>query len=179
MLAAIRGQPTDQIPWAPRLDLWYIAQRARGTLPERLKELNIGEVAEAFGVGCQCHRADFTQPRKPEDLLLRGLGIENHLDFPYRFELRGLPVDFQHVGNSYQSRFRTSKGEIYTNLSWSDRMRQNGITLPFVENFAVKSPDDFNAIAEIFEHIEVIPTPENYAEFNRRIGDRGLAVANG
>ena len=36
MLAAIRGEPTDQLPWAPRMDLWYIAQRARGTLPKNL-----------------------------------------------------------------------------------------------------------------------------------------------
>ena len=33
MLAAIRGEPTDRIPWAPRLDLWYRANRRAGTLP--------------------------------------------------------------------------------------------------------------------------------------------------
>jgi len=25
MLAAMRGEPTDQIPWAPRMELWNIA----------------------------------------------------------------------------------------------------------------------------------------------------------
>jgi hypothetical protein len=44
MLATIRGEPTDQIPWAPRMDLWYIAQRARGTLPEKFAGLNTVEI---------------------------------------------------------------------------------------------------------------------------------------
>jgi len=172
MLAAIRRQPTDEIPWAPRLDLWYIAQRARGTLPKHLEGLNIAQVAEAFGVGCHSQRADFTKSRVPEDFILRGLGLDIHPDLPYRLELRGMPVDVCKEGD-------TSKGEVYTSLAWSESMKRNGITLPFVESFAIKSPDDFDAIAEVFEHIEVIPTPENYAAFHKSIGDQGLAIANG
>ena len=179
MLAAIRGEPTDEIPWAPRLDLWCVAQRARGTLPEQLAGLDIGEIAEVLGVGCHSQRADFTLPRKPEDFVLRGLGLDNHPDFPYRLELRGLPVEFEHEGGSFKTRFRTAVGEIHTDLALSDQMRRDGITVPFVKHFAIASPDDFEAIAQIFEHIEVIPTPENYAEFHRRIGYRGLAIANG
>jgi len=179
MLAAIRGEPTDEIPWAPRLDLWCMAQRARNTLPERLNGLNIAEIAEAFGVGCHSHRADFTLPRKPEDFVLRGLGLENHADFPFRLELRGLPFEFQHEGDALRTRFRTSAGEIRTEMLLTDRMRRNGITQPFPEHFPIDSPDDFEAMAEIFEHIEVIPTPENYAEFHRRIGERGIATAHG
>ena len=33
MLAAMRGQAADQIPWAPRMDLAYIAWRARDAVP--------------------------------------------------------------------------------------------------------------------------------------------------
>ena len=179
MLAAIRGEPTDEIPWAPRMDLWCIAQRARGTLPAHLTGLNIAEIAEALGVGCHSQRADYTLPRKPEDLMLRGIGFDNHPDFPYRLELRGLPVEFKHEGDALQTRFRTSAGEIDTHLGYTNQMRRDGISLPYVESFAIKSPDDFEAIAQIFEHIDVIPTPENYAGFHCRIGDRGLAIANG
>jgi len=180
MLAAIRGNPTDEIPWAPRLDLWYLAQRARGTLPEKLTNLNTAEVADAFGVGCHSQRADFTlSSRNPEDIMLRGLGLENHPDFPYRLELRGLPVEFRREGDSLQTRFRTSAGEVHTHLIYSDQMRRDGISLPFVEHYAVNSADDLEAMAQIFEHLEVIPNPEGYAGFHRRIGHRGLAIANG
>jgi hypothetical protein len=30
MLCAVRGEPCGNIPWAPRMDLWYIALRERG-----------------------------------------------------------------------------------------------------------------------------------------------------
>ena len=179
MLAAIRGEPTDEIPWAPRMDLWYIAKRARGTLPGKFSGLNIADVAESLGVGCHSQRADYTLPCKPEDFLLRGIGLDNHPDFPCRLELRDLPVEFRHEGDSLKTIFRTTAGEIRTHLTYTDSMRRDGISLPYVEHYAIQSPDDFEAIAQIFEHIDVIPTPECYAAFHRRTGHRGIAIANG
>lgn len=37
----------------------------------------------------------------------------------------------------------------------------------------------FEAVAQVFEHLEVIPTPNAYAKFQKRVGDSGLAVALG
>ena len=179
MLAAIRGEPADQIPWAPRLDLWSIAQQARGALSKEYRGLDTAGLADAFGVACHAQRADYTQPRDPRDLALRGLGIDNHPDYPYRVELRSLPVEFHTEGDSIITRIRTPAGEVNTRLTLTDEMRRNGISLPLVEDFAIRSADDLNAVAEVFEHLEVIPTPDAYAAFRRRIGDRGLAVANG
>src|SRR5512143_1282577 len=92
MLATIRGEPTEQIPWAPRMDLWCIAQQARGTMPKQFVGLNTAEIADLMGVACHAVRADYTLPRGPEDLVLQGLGIPNHRDYPFRLEVQGLPV---------------------------------------------------------------------------------------
>src|ERR1039457_1128565 len=86
MLAAIRGEPTDRLPWAPRMDLWCIAHRARGTLPRKFQGLDTAGIADVLGVACHAVRADFTVARDPRDFMLRGLGIENHPDAPYRVE---------------------------------------------------------------------------------------------
>jgi hypothetical protein len=82
MLATMRGQPTDQIPWAPRMDLWYIAQRARGTLPKTFAGLTMVEVAERLDVACHAIGGDFTLPGSGDNRL-RGLGIDNYQDYPY------------------------------------------------------------------------------------------------
>jgi len=58
-------------------------------------------------------------------------------------------------------------------------MKREGISIPFVQEFALRSVNDCDAVAEIFEHLVVVPTPDAYMAFHRRIGDRGLAVANG
>ena len=179
MLAAIRGEGSDQIPWAPRMDLWCIARRSRQTLPEQFVGLDTAQIADVLGVGCHTTRADFTRPRERSDLALRGLGIDNHPDFPYRVELRDLPVDFRHDAENLWTAIQTPAGQITTHLQQTAEMTRDGISLPFVLSHAIESAADFEAVAHIFEHLEVLPTPENYAAYQTRVGERGLAVASG
>jgi hypothetical protein len=179
ILSTIRGQPTDEIPWVPRLDLWYIAHRARGTLPPKLRDLNMVQLAEEFDVACHSLRAGFTLSREPTDHALAGLGFENHADFPYRVELRGLPVDFKHENNRYTTTIRTTAGEVLCVMETTHEMQCEGINALFPIKFAMTSVDECDAMGEVFEHLEVIPTPDAYAAYRRRIGEQGLALASG
>ena len=179
MLATLRGQPTDRIPWAPRLDLWCIALRARHTLPSRFSGLDTAGIADALGVACHAVRADYTLPRQPGDLALRGLGIDNHPDYPFRTELRDLPCDLASDGEYLRATIHTPAGPLTTHLQQTAAMTRDGISLPFVRQYPIASPADFETVAQVFEHLEVVPTPENYATFHQRIGPRGLAVACG
>ena len=178
MLATLRGEPTDQIPWAPRMDLWSIAHRARGTQP-KLNGLNTAQLADVLGIGCHAWRADVTLPRGPRDLLLRGLGLDNHPDYPYRVELRGLPVDFHSEAGNIRTVVHTPAGDVVMQLELTPEMARNGISVPFVQSFPLRSLDDLEAVAQVFDHLEVVPTPGAYAAFRARIGERGLAVAGG
>jgi hypothetical protein len=179
ILSTILCRPTDRIPWVPRLDLWYIAQRARGTLAPNLCDLNTVQLAEALDVACHSLRADFTLPREPQDYVLSGLGFENHPDFPYRVELRGLPVDFKHDNGRYTTAIGTSAGEICWVMETTHQMECEGIYALFPLKFAMTSVDQCDAIGEIFEHLEVLPTPDAYAAYQSRIGEQGLALASG
>ena len=58
-------------------------------------------------------------------------------------------------------------------------MARDGISLPFVKSYAIRSVDDFEKVAQIFEHLVVIPTPNVYRAFRTRMGYCGLAVARG
>jgi hypothetical protein len=178
MLATIRGEQTDQIPWAPRMDLWYIAQRARGTLPPQFVGLNMVEVAEVLDVACHSIGGDLTLPGG-RDNRLRGLGIDNHPDYPYRVELRGLPVESTDDGENLRTRICALAGELLLHLFRSTAMARDGISLPFVKSYAIRSVDDFETVAQVFEQLEVIPTPDAYRSFHQRVGEQGLAVARG
>ena len=59
MLAAIRGEPTDRIPWAPRLDLWYNANRRAGTLPAKYRKAALTELVDDLDVGYHAVIPDF------------------------------------------------------------------------------------------------------------------------
>ncbi|MEZ4868218.1 MAG: uroporphyrinogen decarboxylase family protein [Caldilineaceae bacterium] len=178
MLATMRGEPTDQIPWAPRMDLWYIAQRARGSVPAPFANMNMVEVAAALDVACHSIGADFSLPGG-RDNSLRGLGIDNHQDFPYRVELQGLPLASSDDGENLRTRIQTPAGEVFMHLYRSQSMARDGISLPFVKSYAIHSAADFEAVAQIFEHLVVTPTPDAYRAFHQRVGDRGVAVARG
>jgi hypothetical protein len=180
MLAAIRGQSTDLIPWAPRMDLWAIANRARGTLPPRLAGLSLSEITDAFGFGCRMIQADYyTEWWRTEDLALRSLGIENRPDFPFRVELVDMPMDIRIAGGSYQATFATAAGPVVTEYELTDEMARDGAYDPFVSRRAIQGPDDLERVAQVFDHLRVVPTPDGFATYRDGIGDRGLAVAQG
>ncbi len=180
ILAAVRGENSDTIPWAPRMDLWFIANRARGTLPFGCtSDMNTVDIAAWLGTACHAVRADFTQPRQPKDLMLHGLGLDNHPDYPYHVELLDLPVDFSNDEENLSTIVETPEGKVSFHLLISEQMKKEGNSLPFVKSYPIESIDDIDAVASLFDHIRVVPAPEKYEKFRRRIGDKGVAVANG
>ena len=179
MLAVIRGEPFDRVPWAPRMDLWAIARRARGELPAGIEGADTARIADWLGVACHAVRGDRTLAVPPEDLALRGLGFENHPDHPYRLELDDVDVEIRHDHENLACSFRTGAGVVSTHLRSTAEMLGRGISIPFVLSYAIAEPADLEAVGGLFERIRVVPTPDRYAGFRMRIGDRGLAVAGG
>jgi uroporphyrinogen-III decarboxylase len=179
MLAAMRGQGVDRIPWAPRMDLWYIAHRARGTLPIQVAGLTMVELAKALNLACHAVRADFTNLRTPQHLLLRGFGLDLHDDYPFNIEVVDLPIEYHHDEENYITSIITEAGEVSTHTQLTSEMLRNGISLPFIKSYPIEDQNDLEAVAQVFDHLEVIPTPHAYADFRQRVGDQGVAVAAG
>jgi hypothetical protein len=187
MLACLRGEPTDQLPWAPRMDLWSIAQQARGTMPERFKGQNTAQIADELGVGCHAVRADWTiipqLDRDPRDFMWRAFGFETCWDFPFKLEINSLKVDFKYEAGEgtgkYWTTIHTAAGPLETYMEYENSMAKNGITAPEVKKYPLPDPTNWEALAQVYDAFEVVPTPDSYRAFRARIGDRGLALAQG
>lgn len=179
MLAAMRGGPVDVLPWAPRMDLWQISLQARGQLPARFAGLDTAGIADELGVACHAVRGDYTLPRDPADLLLRGLGLDNHPDYPFRVELRELDAEYEVADGSVRTVIHTPHGAVQTHLESTRSMQAEGISLPFVHSYPVERVEDLQAVACVLEHCRIVPTPEAYHTFHQRVGGRGVAVASG
>lgn len=178
MLAAIRGEAVDRIPFAPRMDLWCLAQTARGTLPEAYAGLNMVDLAKTLGVAAHAVRGDFTLPTGPLNGLT-AMGLGNLPDAPYHTELRGIAHDSQWDAGNLITTFHCPAGDITTHFERTPQMFRDGISLPMIKSYAIESPDDFEAVAQIFEHLEVVPNPAGFAAFKERVGEQGLAIAAG
>ena len=48
MLRAISGRATERLPWVPRLDLWYRANKLAGTLPEAHRDSTLIELVDVY-----------------------------------------------------------------------------------------------------------------------------------
>ena len=114
--------------------------------------------ADHLGVACHAVRGDRTLAARPQNRVLRGLGLDSHPDFPYRLELHDVPVDHQYDGENAVTTFRLPGGEVTTHWRITEDMKRRGISLPFVKSYAIEEYDDLDLVAALFERMEVVPT---------------------
>ena len=179
LLAALSGEELEGVPFAPRLDLWYIANRARGTLPESLRDLDLPGLARAIGVACHALKADLTLPRPPEDYVLLGFGLENHAHYPFRFTWDDLNVDYQVERDRMTTTVVTPSGELRVEMEHSDSMLRDGVSMPFVHRYPLQSVEDIEPLCHVFEHVQVASAPEGFHGFAEHVGETGLPIASG
>ncbi len=76
VLAALRGEQVDRLPYVPRLDLWYLANSTRGTLPPQYAGRAQNDIARAEGWALH-HRFcdDQLDPVYQPQYLHRGINV--------------------------------------------------------------------------------------------------------
>jgi hypothetical protein len=90
VLAAIRGEVPDRLPWVPRLEFWHRARLRQGTLPSELRSLSLTQIAERLDVGCYASVPDYTDATDPDAMIDWALGIIHHPVLPYRVTLENV-----------------------------------------------------------------------------------------
>lgn len=176
MLAALGGQPTDLIPWAPRLDLWYNANRQAGSLPPKYGQATLREITDDLDFGLHAIVPNFKDLRQPLDDAHRALGIYNLWTMPYATLLENVGVTVTPHGDETAVEYRTPHGTITTRVLYDDTMRRAGVSISHIAEPAIKSSRDFAAIRYIFENARVVPNEAGYREFAAGVGERGIAA---
>ncbi len=179
LLAACRGEVPDRLPWVPRLDLWYQARRRAGTLPPQFAGMTLREITEAMGVGYHAVVPDFQDLRSPEDAVDRCLGISRLRTMPIEMRLRAVDREVRVEGDTTRVRYHTPAGTVSCAFRYTEEMRRSGITISWIEEPVLKGPEDIPALMHIFANVEVAPAYDQYREWQRWVGESGLAVAYG
>ena len=177
ILAAVRGEVPDRIPWVPRLEFWYRARSRRGNMPDNLRGLSLREVTEKLGVGHYASVPDFTEREEETDMADHSLGIFNHPVLAYRVVLEGVERRVTCNGNETVVEYRTPVGCLRTVEVFTEEMLDGGTSIPWTCEHAIRQPADFDTAAYIFSHLRVEPRVGAWERRCRAVGERGVAVA--
>jgi uroporphyrinogen-III decarboxylase len=177
MLAVLRGQPLDRIPWVPRLDLWHRANRRAGTLPRRYADASLVEMLDDLGWACHAVIPDFKALRTPDDEAHRALGIYNLSCMPVRTVFEGIEYSIAQNGDRQAVEYHTPAGPLTTETVYDEAMRAAGVTITHVTKYAFSGPQDYEPLCCLFRSARAEPNYEGYAAFARTIGERGFATA--
>ncbi len=152
--AAIQGSPMDQIPWAPRWDLWFGAAKKDGRLPRKYDGWNFLDITRDLGMGIKGNRGPL-----------------------YRSEMRGVEVRTQTKGNETFTEYETPVGTVTTRFLTSSVLEQQGVG-GLEQNHKIESRQDYGPVLYMIEHTELTPTHEEFVDYEASIGEDGLAMAN-
>ena len=177
LLATLNGLETDQLPFVPRMDIWYRANKKNGTLPSKYKSCSLEEILDDLNFGYHAIIPNFQDLRSKDDDIDRGLGIYRLWSMPYKACLRNVQKKVTNEADTTTVEYFTPVGNVRTKILFDESMRKAGITITHILEHAIKSSNDIEALSYIFENIEVVPNYEGYDIFKETIGEKGLAVA--
>ena len=179
----IRGEMVDILPYGPRLDLWYNANKRAGTLPEKYKHHTIDEIYKAEGWPQHKTVPAYLAADKPEDIYHRAIGLYHLKEFVIGFEFHSdveIEVN-QESGDDEEMThvvYRTPVGVVEVRHGQTEAMKASGASITWVKENAIKGPQDYKVLAHIFGNMKLSPRYEQYTAWKETVGEEGIAVAN-
>ncbi|MBI2907988.1 MAG: hypothetical protein HYX92_10070 [Chloroflexi bacterium] len=153
IMAAIRKQPADCLPWGLRLDYWYKAHAKAGTLPEKYREWSIWDITRDTGAGIQAHHG-----RVHQEIL------------------RNVEVVTRQEGREKTTEYFTPVGTVSTKMVSTQRLEETD-TRPYEKEKMFKRVEDYPVIEFIVENTEIVPTYDDFLSVDRLVGEDGVVVA--
>ena len=178
VLAVLKGETPDCLPFIDRLELWYTSHSLAGTLPEEFRGMSLTEVHRAVGIGQQMFLT-------PNSFKLRGVEIISSFEGEtvYR-EIDPVVDSFLDDISERVSRERagvtvtelvTPAGRLTIRHAISDGMIASGAS-PYMTEHPIKDEADYKIIEYLIERAEYVSRYERLHEEQAKLGDIGYVV---
>jgi corrinoid protein of di/trimethylamine methyltransferase len=180
ILRVMRGEMVDVIPYVPRLDLWWLANVFKGTLPKKYAGMKPDDISRAEGWACYHMVPNFADVSGQEDILHRSIGLFNFKQSVYGWKFSpNVEVKAENQGGLQVVEYHTPLGVVRTVGGLTEEMKKAGASLGWVQEHLIKKPEDYRIAGYIFENIEVFPKYEGAQEYMDQLGDWGVYAAGG
>jgi corrinoid protein of di/trimethylamine methyltransferase len=180
ILAVMRGEMVDVIPFVPRLDLWWLSNATRGTLPEEYAGMMPDQVAETEGWAWYHMVPNFADIGSAEDILHRSIGLFNFKQSMYSWQFpKDVEINVQDNNGQQIVEYHTPLGMTRTVGGLTEDAKRAGSSLGWVQEHAIKSPQDYKVMGYIFANLEVFPQYDGGRDYIEKVGDNGVAATGG
>ena len=184
LLAVIRGEMVDQIPWVPRIDLWHNAHQHRGTLPKKFEGMTVEEIHRSMGWALHKMAPEYSRFDTPEDNYHRGIGLFDLKEHPCTFEFSSdvdirVSVKEEEGAEMTRIEYHTPVGMVSAAHGSTPEMKNAGASISWVKEHPLKGREDYKVLAHIFGNMTVKPSYERFNKFREMVGEDGIAVAQG
>jgi len=180
MLMAMRGEMPDILPYVPRIDLWYNANSAAGTLPKRHRGRTQDEISRAEGWALHKIVPEYLKVRRPEDSLHRAIGIYSLKELVFRCRFPSdVEIKVNREGDTAHVEYHTPMGMVSTTTIYTEEMKKAGASITWVKERVIKRPEDYRVVRYIFENLELIPDFDDFLTWKDNIGEDGVAATRG
>jgi methylmalonyl-CoA mutase cobalamin-binding domain/chain len=181
VLAALRGELVDRLPYVPRLDLWYLANSTAGTLPRQYVGQPMNGIARAEGWAFHHRFCDNQLDPAFQPLYLhRGINVFYSRDTVFDIVLpKGVEVRVHRAGPRTRVEYHTPLGMVSTVTHYDRDSQRHGITSPAVVEHLIKTPRDYAPAGYLFEHMDVVPNFDRFERWAAEMGDNGVPVCVG
>jgi len=176
ILATLRGEPCDKIPWATRLDIWHTAATRSDRLPPQYRNVSLMEIHHRLGIGRQAyaiaalmelHGVDVSVEFSGE-VIRRESSPMMHFPVPREYVPPMEPGDTRVLFDTPAGRssmlFRTTD----TTIRESE--------MAYLVHPLLKDENDFAVVKWILDHAEYVPFSKTYERLESLIGDLGFTI---
>jgi len=181
ILRAMKGEMVDVIPFVPRLDLWWLSNLTKGTLPKKYEGMMPDDISRAEGWPLYHMVPNFADVASADDVLHRGIGLFNFKQSAYGWRFsKQIEVSVKTNERGMQIvEYRTPKGTVRTVGGLTEEAKSSGSSLGWVLDHVIKEPGDYEIVGCLFENIEVFSQYDSCREYIEKIGEEGVVAVGG
>ena len=190
IMAVLKKQAVDHIPWVPRLDMWYLAHKEKNTLPLECQDSSLWDIHRNLELAMY-ERNGQVYREKIQNLELvihyRDRRIKDEMLGRYKSTIFGRFKEVEEVEIKYVQdaelgpyeivvEYITPLGAVCTRFSHPPELQQAGVR-PVQREYMIKQKKHYRIVEYIIENTEVIPTYSRFLQIQRKIGDDGVVFA--
>ena len=172
----LKGEKTDTLPWATRLDIWHTARVRTNTLPDEMVDKELNEIHHSLKVGRQCYS---------HLVMTRLNGVDMTVEFNgsvVRQEsnpLMNFPQPRELVANDKEGitdiTLKTPAGNGHMRFHVAEELVQ-GAAAPYLVEHILKDDSDFEVVKWILNNATI---ESNFDDFDAKevlAGEEGFTI---